>query len=823
MKQKVLFVGPAGFNPNSWKTRADYILPDLFASLGAVFELYLLTGPVPEFARDSMAALCRKFLVQHIEIPYPGKYGDQTERWRKMVEEVALSIRPSVITNSLGSLRLGEAISYGAAKSGARAVIRVAGDEIASRLAMGTYADDESRHKADLQLERAGFMTADTIIAMSPWERRRILDVLGNGAGKVKVCIRGADLSRFAPVSMGLSKRIARRFLYVGRKSAEKGYDIIESAAQMVFQTNPELEICFVGDFEPGRIENRNYLGWVEAANLPELYRSVDAFVLTSRTEGFPQVVAEALASGLPCIVSEHLFASILKHEEDALLTSLSPEDVAKQIIRLATDAQLVEQLSIRAREIAEQSLNQESWRKRYLDLLSGRSIEEYTVFDADSMPTANINQDVKIAVTKKRSSLRVLLIVPRALGLLGTPGSYNLAEALHRQAKLLVLCNQTGVGANNVPVVHNKEIDLPTIEINFRDKDFLQKILREVKTFQPDIVQLINWHGWVEVLPFLKKHYPSAKYIIDFKTPLMAEGDKREVLRQAGHMAAKYADLVASRNTEDIDTWIKDNPAPVLVYPLGVPVSALRVRTTDDAEVRYCHRFVYIGNFHEKRKLDVLLQLIAALPTELLEKFSLDLYGSGGDIEKLDNLIEQLGLRGRVCIYGALPQAELFPRLAEYDAGLAWVPRELYDAAPSIKFLEFAGSGLVVLATDTLAHKRNLGAGFEAILFAEDAVDFSEAIHSVMINGFSTGKIIRNLQRIKDFDWDQVVQGSFFPAYQQLITATSNKNCENVWATQIQQENAIDFDSNLRGSIAYERALHAHRMRFKANQLLES
>ena len=47
-------------------------------------------------------------------------------------------------------------------------------------------------------------------------------------------------------------------------------------------------------------------LGYVEHAQLPDLYRGAEAFVYPSRFEGFGIPVIEAMACGVPCIVSSH-------------------------------------------------------------------------------------------------------------------------------------------------------------------------------------------------------------------------------------------------------------------------------------------------------------------------------------------------------------------------------------------------------------------------------------------------------------------------------------------------------------------------------------
>ena len=274
----------------------------------------------------------------------------------------------------------------------------------------------------------------------------------------------------------------------------------------------------------------------------------------------------------------------------------------------------------------------------------------------------------------------------------------------------------------------------------------------------------------------------------------------------------------MASRNTEDVTSWIKGNQAPVFVYPLGVSLSDLRSRAIENEEVRRCYRFVYIGSMNEKRKMDKLIRFISELPEDLLQGFSLDCYGAGGDTGGLNDLILQLGLAQKVRMCGSLPQNELFPLLGNYDVGLAWVPQEIYDAAPSIKFLEYAGSGLVVLATNTLGHQRNVGDGFHAVLFSEDAASFCKAVRSIMIDGFPVSKLRDNLETIKRFSWDKVVTESFIPTYQRLL-ADSDQNSSRASVESYSQDESVGLPvpgASHQQCIRRERFLHVSRMEAK-------
>jgi glycosyltransferase involved in cell wall biosynthesis len=62
----------------------------------------------------------------------------------------------------------------------------------------------------------------------------------------------------------------------------------------------------------------------VDHEELPRLYRGADAFVFPSRFEGFGIPVVEAMACGVPCVVSSH--ASLDEASGDAAVR-VDPED----------------------------------------------------------------------------------------------------------------------------------------------------------------------------------------------------------------------------------------------------------------------------------------------------------------------------------------------------------------------------------------------------------------------------------------------------------------------------------------------------------------
>jgi len=90
---------------------------------------------------------------------------------------------------------------------------------------------------------------------------------------------------------------------------------------------------------------------------LPPVYASADVYVLPSLGEGFPLTSIEAMACGLPVIVSEHTFADdvITNGVEGWVVPIRSSAAIAEHLRTLALDATLRAQMGRASRRRAEQ------------------------------------------------------------------------------------------------------------------------------------------------------------------------------------------------------------------------------------------------------------------------------------------------------------------------------------------------------------------------------------------------------------------------------------------------------------------------------------
>src|SRR3989344_2428629 len=110
------------------------------------------------------------------------------------------------------------------------------------------------------------------------------------------------------------------------------------------------------------------FLGKVSEARLSELYKTSDIFLFPNHMQSWGLAVFEAMASGLPAIVSKSAGASeVLTDGENALLAEpKDPDGLAKQIKKLADNPGLYSKLSVDGRRFAAENISWESLAENY-------------------------------------------------------------------------------------------------------------------------------------------------------------------------------------------------------------------------------------------------------------------------------------------------------------------------------------------------------------------------------------------------------------------------------------------------------------------------
>jgi len=178
----------------------------------------------------------------------------------------------------------------------------------------------EKEKRWHIALDRMTTRLASGSVCVSSGVERFSRDVVGLDPNRLTVIPNGIDPSPFdaaAPVtraSLGVSDD-AFLALTVGRLDAQKGLPDLLSAAELVVAARDDWRLAIVGDgplrhWIVEQLASRPTLAgrvkWVgRRDDVPGLLRSADLLVHPSLWEGMPNVVLEAMASGLPVVATE--------------------------------------------------------------------------------------------------------------------------------------------------------------------------------------------------------------------------------------------------------------------------------------------------------------------------------------------------------------------------------------------------------------------------------------------------------------------------------------------------------------------------------------
>jgi len=150
--------------------------------------------------------------------------------------------------------------------------------------------------------------TCDRIFANSSFTAWDVVERLGVPEERVRVAYPGID-PRFSPE--GDAADLGGPYvLAVSTLEPRKNLPALVAAFGLLRQRHPELTLALAGlegwEPEPLAAEGVRLLGFVSDDELARLYRGAAAFAYPSRFEGFGIPVVEALASGVPAVVSSH-------------------------------------------------------------------------------------------------------------------------------------------------------------------------------------------------------------------------------------------------------------------------------------------------------------------------------------------------------------------------------------------------------------------------------------------------------------------------------------------------------------------------------------
>lgn len=212
---------------------------------------------------------------------------------------------------------------------------------------------------------------------------------LGYSAARMMVIPNGLDLERMVATPEAVARLRADHGIapddlvvgMVGRFNPIKGQREFVQAAARIADRFPDCRFVMVGrDCDR---DNATLAEWLDATGVGERFvllgnrldvpvclAAMDVFVLPSRTEGFPNVLAEAMAMARPCVSTDVGDAARVLGNCGAIVRPEDADAISDAVLGLLESSpEKREQLGARARERVIREYSMERCARAYLDL----------------------------------------------------------------------------------------------------------------------------------------------------------------------------------------------------------------------------------------------------------------------------------------------------------------------------------------------------------------------------------------------------------------------------------------------------------------------
>lgn len=181
----------------------------------------------------------------------------------------------------------------------------------------------------------------------------------------------GIDIEKFRPIVK--EEKQLLEFLFVGRIVPIKNIPFLIKGFIEAYKENNNIILNIVGEGDKEEVElvkslakecqSIKFLGKKSGSELVEQYQNSDVFILTSNYDNYPNVVFEAMASGLPVIGTNvgGIPSQVIDKKTGYLVELNNIEQLKNNILELASNKELRDKMGQTGRERVEQEF---SWDK---------------------------------------------------------------------------------------------------------------------------------------------------------------------------------------------------------------------------------------------------------------------------------------------------------------------------------------------------------------------------------------------------------------------------------------------------------------------------
>ncbi len=210
---------------------------------------------------------------------------------------------------------------------------------------------------------------ADQVTVIHKRLRQYLNDELDIPLNKMQVIYNSVDTDLFSPgpPQSNLRKQLGLEndcvlLGWVGRMHAAKDLgNLIDAYEIMLTMADSTHALILVGDGDDrafaetlvqkkGLSERVFFLG--ERVDIPDLMRNFSFYISSSKTEGVPLVILEAMSTGLPCVATRvGGVAEVVTQGTGLLVPAKNPQALARSAVQLIDDHDFCAQASIQARK----------------------------------------------------------------------------------------------------------------------------------------------------------------------------------------------------------------------------------------------------------------------------------------------------------------------------------------------------------------------------------------------------------------------------------------------------------------------------------------
>jgi len=232
-------------------------------------------------------------------------------------------------------------------------------------------------------IEQAAISKATHLIYPSSWAAESAIADYNASKKNVSIVPFGANLDTAPPRAQVLrrSSTGSCKLLFVGVNWWQKGGDIAFETLLELEARGIQAELTIVGCTPPGTVNHSrvrtfpflNKNNECERAQLNDLYREADFFILPTRSECFSIALCEANAFGIPILSTQTGgLGDLVKQGVNGYLFPLEARGrtYAAKIEELHANPELYHSIRVSSRQQFEERLNWDAWGKRVSEIL---------------------------------------------------------------------------------------------------------------------------------------------------------------------------------------------------------------------------------------------------------------------------------------------------------------------------------------------------------------------------------------------------------------------------------------------------------------------